>query len=403
MLRASRNEADRNESHETLTEQTATHEDVARPAESQRDPETLRGALTDWISGQLPADAALSVDHAELPSANGMSSETILADAQWTENGQRTTHRLVIRTAPQPDSSPVFPSYDMRRQFDVMDTLGRHSSAVVPPVRWYCDDTAVLGGEFFVMDRVDGDVPPDRMPYTFGSWVTEASEADRRKMQRLTVDQLARIHAAPVERFAFLNDAREGETGLDAHVRRTHEFYEWVRGNGPTIPLIDRGFEWLRENWPEESLSGIGRPIDVVSWGDSRPGNVIYRDFEPVALLDWEMASIGPRELDLGWIIFLHRFFQDLAEVATLPGLPDFCKREDIAAEYAALTGHHAADLDFYTAYAALQHAVIMVRIQMRAMAFGQAQMPGDPDDLILHRATLEKMLNGTYWAGVKA
>lgn len=159
MLRASRNEADRNGSHDTLTEQTATHEDVARPAESQRDPETLRGALTDWISGQLPADAALSVDHAELPSANGMSSETILADAQWTENGQRTAHRLVIRTAPQPDSSPVFPSYDMRRQFDVMDTLGRHSSAVVPPVRWYCDDTAVLGGEFFVMDRVDGDVP----------------------------------------------------------------------------------------------------------------------------------------------------------------------------------------------------------------------------------------------------
>lgn len=47
----------------------------------------MRGALTDWISGQLPADAALSVDHAELPSANGMSSETILADAQWTENG----------------------------------------------------------------------------------------------------------------------------------------------------------------------------------------------------------------------------------------------------------------------------------------------------------------------------
>lgn len=128
-------------------------------------------------------------------------------------------------------------------------------------------------------------------------------------------------------------------------MRRTHEFYEWVRGDGPTIPLIDRGFEWLRENWPEESLSGVGRPIDVVSWGDSRPGNVIYRDFEPVALLDWEMASVGPRELDLGWIIFLHRFFQDLAEVATLPGLPDFCKREDIAAEYAALTGHHAADL----------------------------------------------------------
>ncbi len=378
-----------------LTEQTATHEDVARPAESQRDPETLRGALAEWISAQLPADAALSVDHAELPSANGMSSETILADAQWTENGVRAAHRLVIRTAPQPDSSPVFSTYDMRRQFDVMDKLGQHTSAVVPPVLWYCDDPSVLGGEFFVMKRVDGEVPPDRMPYTFGSWVTEASAADRRKMQRLTVDQIARVHSAPVEEFAFLDDAREGETGLDAHVRRTHEFYEWVRGDGPTIPLIDRGFAWLRENWPTESLG----TKDAVSWGDSRPGNVIYQNFEPVALLDWEMATVGPRELDLGWIIFLHRFFQDLAEVATLPGLPDFCRREDIAAEYAALTGHHAGDLDFYTAYAALQHAVIMVRIQMRAMAFGMAEMPNDPDDLILHRATLEKMLDGKYWS----
>ncbi|MUM19084.1 phosphotransferase family protein [Mycobacterium sp. CBMA271] len=386
-----------------MTEQTATAErdnsdEVARPSGSQRDPETLREDLAAWLAAQLPADAALSVDHVELPSANGMSSETILADAQWTENGQREAHRLVIRTAPQPDSSPVFQHYDMRRQFDVMRLLGEHTTAVVPPVLWYCDDTSVLGGEFFVMKRVDGDVPPDRMPYTFGSWVTEASEADRSKMERLTVDQIARVHSAPVEEFAFLDDARDSENGLDAHVRRTQEFYAWVRGNagpGTTIPLIDRGFEWLRKNWPTESL----RAKDAVSWGDSRPGNVIYQDFEPVALLDWEMATIGPRELDLGWIIFLHRFFQDLTEVATLPGLPDFCRREDIIAEYAALTGHHAADMDFYTAYAALQHAVIMVRIQMRAIAFGQAQMPDDPDDLILHRPALQKMLDGTYWS----
>lgn len=373
-------------------------QEVARPSESQRDPETLREALAAWLSLQLPG-ADLVVTHAELPSANGMSSETILADAEWTEDGVRGAHNLVIRTAPQPESSPVFPSYDMRRQFDTMRLLAEHSEAAVAPVLWYCDNPSVLGGEFFVMKRVDGEVPPDRMPYTFGSWVTEASESDRRKMQRLTVEQLARIHTAPVEEFGFLDDTEEGETGLDAHVRRTLDFYEWVRGDGPAVPLIERGFSWLRENWPTESL----RFKDAVSWGDSRPGNVIYRDFEPVALLDWEMATIGPRELDLGWIIFLHRFFQDLAEVATLPGLPDFCRREDVAAEYAALTGHHAADLDFYTAYAALQHAVIMVRIQMRAMAFGLAQMPDDPDDLILHRASLEKMLNGTYWAGVKA
>ncbi|XGU18600.1 phosphotransferase [Rhodococcus sp. 3Y1] len=57
----------------------------------------------------------------------------------------------------------------------------------------------------------------------------------------------------------------------------------------------------------------------VLCWGDSRIGNVIYRDFEPAAVLDWEMATLGPRELDLGWMIFQHRFFEDLAAMAGLP------------------------------------------------------------------------------------
>lgn len=372
----------------------ADNQEVARPPQSQRDPATLRDALAGWLSTQLPPEAAIAVERAELPTANGMSSETILADAQWTQDGVRTTQRLVVRTAPSPDSSPVFPAYDMRRQFDTMRTLAEHSAARVPRVRWYCDDPSVLGGEFFVMDRVDGDVPPDRMPYTFGSWVTEASDADRGKMQQLTVDQLALIHDAPVDKFGFLDDRVAGESFLDAHVRRTIEFYDWVRGDGPSIPLIDRGLRWLRENWPEESL----RSPDRVSWGDARPGNIIYQNFEPVAVLDWEMATIGPRELDLGWMIFLHRFFQDLTDTAGLPGLPDFCRRQDIVDEYADLTGHQAVDLDFYTAYAAVQHAIIMARVQFRAMAFGLATMPDDLDDLVMHRVALAKMLDNAYW-----
>jgi aminoglycoside phosphotransferase (APT) family kinase protein len=264
----------------------------------------------------------------------------------------------------------------------------------VPAVLWCEHDPAPLGAPFLVMQHVDGRIPPDVMPYNFGSWLTEASAADRARLQRDTVAQLARVHAAAPADFAFLDRRRSGETPLAAHVRHTREYYEWTRGAGPAVPLIERGFAWLADNWPAESHP-------VLSWGDARIGNIIYRDFTPVALLDWEMASLGPRELDVGWMIFLHRFFEDLARSAGLPGLPDFLRRADVVETYADMTGYRPSDLDFYTAYAALQHAVIMVRIHLRAIAFGQAEQPADPDEMIMHRHSLAAMLDGTYWNSV--
>ena len=51
----------------------------------------------------------------------------------------------------------------------------------------------------------------------------------------------------------------------------------------------------------------------MLNWGDARVGNILYRDFAPIAVLDWEMATVGPREVDLAWMIFLHAFFHDMA------------------------------------------------------------------------------------------
>jgi aminoglycoside phosphotransferase (APT) family kinase protein len=117
-----------------------------------------------------------------------------------------------------------------------------------------------------------------------------------------------------------------------------------------------------------------------------------------VAVLDWEMAAIAPREVDLAWMIFLHRFFEDIATVMELPGMPGFLHRSSVEARYAERSGHTPRDMDFYLTYAALRHAVVMSQVQRRAIAFGAAEMPADVDDLIMHRATLAEMLDGTYW-----
>jgi aminoglycoside phosphotransferase (APT) family kinase protein len=356
-----------------------------RPTASQRDPERLRTDFERWLSRRR---AGAAVAEATMPSSTGLSSQTILVDAGW--DGE--AHRLVVRIAPQPHTNPVFPHYDMRCQFLTLQRLRTQLiGPAVPRVLWCEQEPHHLGAPFFVMSRVDGRIAPEVQPYTFGSWISEASPEERRRMQRATLEQLARVHSAAPADFPFLDHRRPGESALAAHVRHTAEYYTWTRAGGFGVPLIERGFTWLREHWPDESEP-------VISWGDARIGNIVYRDFTPVALLDWQMAALGPRELDLGSVVFRHRLAEDLAHAAGLHGLPDFLRRDDVAATYADITGYRPTQLDFYTAYAALQHAVIAVRTRLRARGFGQTELPDDPDAMIPHRGALAAMLDGTYW-----
>ena len=101
-------------------------------------------------------------------------------------------------------------------------------------------------------------------------------------------------------------------------------------------------------------------------------------------------------------MIYIHRFFQDLVEDLGLPGMPHILRRDTVADLYESLTGYHPEDLDFYTAYAALRHGIVMFRITRRSIRFGEAEMPDDPDHAILHHAHLARMLDGVYWGEVK-
>lgn len=370
---------------------------AARPDESRRDPERTRVDLEAWLRRRLPA-ADPAVERVEVPSTNGMSSETILVDAVWDEGAGRTPQDLVARIAPEDTTVPVFETYDLESQFRVMQLVAERSDVPVPEVLWSEPDPAAIGSPFFVMRRAHGVVPPDVLPYDFGdNWLFDAAEEDQRRLEESTVSVLARLHAIedPERSAPFLAADAPGDTPLRRHVALWRRYYDWVTSDGHRSPLVERCFDWLEANWPTEEGAA------VLSWGDARIGNVIYADFEPVAVLDWEMAGIAPREVDLGWMIFLHRFFEDIAASMGLPGMPHFLRRDRVAELYAAASGHEPRDLDFHTMYAALRHGVIMSQVQRRAIAFGQAEMPDDVDDLIMHRATLEAMLEGAYWDGV--
>lgn len=368
-------------------------EDPGPLTRSTRDREALRVALGEWLANAVAGARVVSV---ETPEANGMSSETLLVDATWPDaSGTPVPRRLVARVAPDSEDVPVFPTYDLDAQFAVMGIVAAHSEVPVPATHWLETDDAVLGAPFFVMDRVDGRIPPDVMPYTFEGWVLEASPAERRHLQDGAVAVLAGIHGIDLTAVAaggtdtsFLEfpSADAGASPLRRHVEHWRTYYDWMRGDG-RLPLVDATFTWLEDHWPDEEGPA------VLSWGDARIGNMIFDGFDPAAVLDWEMAAIGPAGVDVGWMMFLHTFFQDIAEQFGLAGLPEMFRPEDVLTTYRSAGGGSIAHLDFYVVYAALRHALVMARVHERRVHFGEVEPPAEPDDAIMHRARLEQLI----------
>jgi aminoglycoside phosphotransferase (APT) family kinase protein len=357
---------------------------------SSRSPDDLARRLETWLAHRLRGARIASLD---ATAANGMSSETVLVRVDHDGGAER----FAVRLAPDAADCPVFPVYDLASQFDTIRLVAELTEVPVPNVRWLETDAEPVGTPFFVMDRVDGDVPPDVMPYSFGdSWVFDAAPDEQARLQRTTLEVLAALHGIDraAERFAFLERREPGDTHLRRHVAHTRAWYEFATIDlGARSPLVERLFDRLERTWPAvESPS-------VLSWGDARIGNVMYRDFAPVAVLDWEMAGIGPCELDVAWLVYAHRIFDDLAQAYGFPGMPHLFRVDDVATAYESLAGHAVRDLEWFLTYSALNYGIVFLRTGCRAVRFGERDLPADVDDLIINREPLERMLEGTYWS----
>ncbi len=347
------------------------------------DPTSLQGSLQGWLEAQLPDADDVLVSGLNAPSATGHSSETVLFDATWVQDGERHEDSFVLRTAPS--GHTVFPTYDLREQFEVMRRVAAAAPSVpLPPLHWYEADPSHIGGEFIVMGRVDGQVPPDRMPYTMEGWLLETSTPEQqRELQDSAIDALADIHmidwrAAGLE---ILDRPELGATGLDQQLRYYEDFLAWGRGDHPHDRFHEVG-RWLRANAPDPE------PEPVLNWGDARIGNIIFRDHRPAAVLDWEMASLGPRQVDLAWFCLFERFFsQELG----MPNLPGFAPMDEVIARYEARTGAEVGDLGWYTAWGAYRYALVMMRI---CQAESIAEIEGFPEDDNVATIMLDRVMD---------
>lgn len=371
-----------------------------RVTSGEADLDEFRERLTAWLAEREEVDAAAGVEVTAVsrPESSGMSNISVLFDATWTPAvagapagpSERRAARLVARMCPLDDAFPVFPVYDLQKQFDVMRAVGEATDLPVPRVRWLEQDPAVLGAPFLVMDRATGRAPVDNPPYVFDGWLLEMTPEQRAEFQRESVAVLAAIHRipAPADLLPALAPA-PGVSALRAHVDEQRAYYEWTtREDGLRIPLIERAFDWIEDHWPAETGP------DVLSWGDARIGNILYEGTTPTAVLDWEMAAIAPAEVDLGWFLYFHDLFQDLAVTFGFPGIPDVFDHSEVVEQYEQLTGSTVRDLPFYYVYAGLRQAIILSRITRRRIHFGEQEAPSHPDEYVLHHPMLARLIS---------
>lgn len=364
---------------------------------SSRDTSTVPALLSEWLSTVLPGGTKPEITVESGIDSNGMSSETIILTGRWPESvgPGEVVQKWVARVAPTEQDIPVFASYRLDHQFEVMRLAGELTDVPVPPVRWLENTGDVLGAPFFLMDCIDGVVPPDVMPYTFGNnWFADATPEQQRELQDATVEVIAKLHSIPNadKTFDFLANADPpGDTALRRHFGWLKDWYEFcVPGIGRS-ELVERALTWLEENFPAD----VAATESVLVWGDSRIGNVLYQDFRPVAVLDWEMATVGPREFDVAWIIFAHNVFQELCGLAGMPGLPDVLREDDVRAAYAKHTGVEVGDLRWFYIYSGVVWCCVFMRTGFRRVHFGEMEQPDDIETLFYHKSLLEKLLEG--------
>jgi aminoglycoside phosphotransferase (APT) family kinase protein len=374
-----------------MTDKPSVETDVGRLQRSGRDVSTIPALLSAWLETQIGTAPEVTVESGV--DSNGMSSETIILTGRWTHDGKPVQQKWVARVAPTLEDVPVFSSYRMDHQFELIRLVGEITDVPVPRVRWIEPTGDVLGSPFFLMDHVEGIVPPDVMPYTFGdNWFADAPADRQRLLQDSTVDVLAKLHAIPdaAETFGFLTEVDPpGDTPLRRHFNWLRQWYEYAVPDIGISTTVEQALTWLEDNFPAD----LAAAEPVLAWGDSRIGNVLYEDFRPVAVLDWEMATVGPRELDVAWIIFAHMVFQELAGLAGLPGLPEVMREEDVRATYQRLTGVELGDLSWFYVYSGVIWCVVFMRTGARRVHFGEMERPDDVESLFYHGGLLKRLM----------
>ena len=289
----------------------------------------------------------------------GRSGSMISFRASWQVDDVRYERKLIARF---PANFVLFLDYDLMHEWRMMEALST-SAVPVPPLLFCETDAAVLGRPFYVMGHVDGRVPQTTPSYHATGFVAdELDPSERADMWFNGLTALAEVHAVDHRRgFDFLWRAERGSRGLDQYLSWVRDWYRWMQA-GRTYPIVEEALEYLFANKPSDAP-------DCVLWGDARIGNVLFDGSNKVAaLLDWEMAALGPAEVDLAWWLVMDRVLSEWLELPRLAGLPG---RNESITFYERAAGRSVHQMEYYEILAALRFALVLIRAAERYRSVG--------------------------------
>ena len=323
----------------------STREFLDAPGEVRPGEELDAERLAAYLPDALPGLAASPIEVQQFPS--GFSNLTYLV---------RVGERALILRRP-PAGVQIATAHDMGREYRILSHLHPVYEKAPRPLA-YCDDPAVLGAPFYIMERVEGvilrkGIPEEMVP---GPELTA-------RIAGALVRTLAELHAVDFEA-AGLGDLGRPEGYATRQIEGWTKRYRLAETD--EVPEADRVAAWLRDTIPARSAASLIH-------NDFKHDNVVLDPSDwsrVIAVLDWEMATLGDPLMDLGTSLAYWIQPSDPPEVlearlspTTWPGTPS---RSDFVEAYARASGRDVHDVVFYYAYGLFKVAVIVQQLYAR-------------------------------------
>ena len=276
------------------------------------------------------------------------------------------TYRLKLEGGPvvlrRPPLGHILPSaHDMRREYRFIESLAG-SDVPIPAALAFCDDEAVIGAKFYLMEFCLGRIVRATWPEDYGS------AAERPRTSSIIANTLTRIHAVDW-RAAGLEDMARPGNYVERQLKRLGQQYEL------STPEVHPAAMEVRRR--------LGRAIPPVQpqtivHGDYAIHNVLLADDDPgriTAVLDWEMATIGDPLADLGWVMAAWAKGEGQPDgyapkgTHAVTALPGFWTREAMVAEYGRASGRDVSNAEYYYVLGLFKMMVIWAGIDARYRA----------------------------------
>jgi len=265
------------------------------------------------------------------------------------------THQYVLR---RPPLGPVAKSaHDMAREYKVLSVLYQ-AFPYAPRAFLYGDDTAVIGSDFFVMERRQGVVVRRSLPPEYAA-IPDAP----RRMSEALVDALAAFHAVDYQSIG-LGDLGEPDGFIERQIEGWYG--RWHKAKTADVAAMDTVYAWLKTNLPPTSAHSLVHndyKLDNVMLDPADPGQL-------VAIFDWDMCTLGDPLNDLGALLCYWSeptdppYFQAMAMMPI--GDKGFLTRQELVERYAEKSGRSVGNIRFYHALGLFRLTVIIAQIYIR-------------------------------------